>query len=187
MDVNEMAKSTIRNCLCITLLVCGFDFVAAQEIRKRATYDFRASDQYRALDETSRSRLDDVVEDLTQLERALDAFMEDHEGAPPVKLEELVPKYIESLPLDPFAGPEEKVPDHLSRHQHSLGGRGYLYLQKPNGTSIKSYDPLILEPSPGAWQIQSIGLRTFPLRYPISNPGLIRTRGYWGRYMLDVF
>ena len=34
---------------------------------------------------------------------------------------------------------------------------------------------------------ESIGLRTFPLRYKNSNPGLIRSRGYWGRMMLDVF
>jgi hypothetical protein len=68
-----------------------------------------------------------------------------------------------------------------------LQGGTYLFLQKPGGTSIKSYVPLTFEPSPGAWQNQSIGLRTFPLRYKNSNPGLIRSRGYWGRMMLDVF
>ena len=182
-----MAKPTFNNCLCLALLVCGFDVVAAQEIRKPATYDFRDSDQYRALDETSRSRLETVVEDLAQLERALNSFMNDHDGAPPEKMEELVPKYIDSLPQDPFANSEEKIPDYLKRHQRSLDGRGYLYLQKPGGTSIRSYVPLTFEPSPGAWQIQSIGLRTFPLRYKNSNPGLIRSRGYWGRMMLDVF
>ncbi len=128
---------------------------AAQELRKPATCDFRDSDQYRALDEMSRSRLETVVEDLAQLERALDSFMKDHEGAPPEKLEELVPKYIDRLPEDPFSNPEEKIPDYLNRHQCSLGGRGYLYLQKPNGTSIKSYDSLTFEPSQGAWQIQA--------------------------------
>ena len=103
----------------------------------------------------SRSRLETVVEDLAQLERALDSFMKDHEGAPPEKLEELVPKYIDRLPEDPFSNPEEKIPDYLNRHQCSLGGRGYLYLQKPNGTSIKSYDSLTFEPSQGSWQIQA--------------------------------
>ena len=73
-----MAKPTFNNCLCLALLVCGFDVVAAQELRKPATYDFRDSDQYRALDETSRSRLETVVEDLARLERAINSFMNDH-------------------------------------------------------------------------------------------------------------
>jgi len=100
-----MAKSTFNNCLYLALVVCSFDVVSAQELRKPAPYDFRDSDQYRALDETSRSRLETVVNDLEQLERALDSFMKDHDGAPPEKLEELVPKYIDSLPEDPFAAP----------------------------------------------------------------------------------
>jgi hypothetical protein len=179
--------SALTKCLCLALVVWSFDGVAAQGIRKSPPYDFRDSHQYRALDETSRSRLKTVINDLERLERALNSFMEDHNGAPPKTLEELIPKYLASLPEDPFASPEEKIPDYLKHHQRSLDGRGYLYIQKPSGVSIKSYDPLEFSPAPGAWQIQSIGLRQFPLRYPVSNPGLIRTRGYWGRYQLDVF
>lgn len=160
---------------------------AAPELRKSPPYNFRDSDQYRALDESSRSRLKTVVDDLAQLERALDSFMKDHDGTPPETLYQLVPKYIVRLSEDPFASPDEKIPDDLKHHQRSLDGRGYLYLQKPGGGTITSYNPLTLKPSPGAWQIQSVGLRTFPLRYEKSNPGLIHTRGYWGRLQLDVF
>lgn len=182
-----MTKSTLSNCICLALVICGFDATASQELRKPSSYDFRETAQYRALDETSRSRLELVVDDLEQLEGALDAFMKEHDGAPPEKLEQLVPNYLESLPQDPFASPEESIPDDLKRHQSSLDGRGYLYRQKPGSRSIKSYGLLEFEPSLGAWQIQSVGLRTFPLRYQKSNPGLIRTRGYWGRMILDVF
>jgi hypothetical protein len=185
-----MAKSAVNNSLLVVLLVGSFTVVSAQESRKSVKsvpYDFRDTDQYRALDETSRSRLETVVDDLAKLERSLDSFMKDHDGAPPRTLEELVPKYIESLPHDPFATPEKPLPDYLKHHQTSLDGRGYLYVHKPRGRTIKSYDPIPFEPLPGAWQIQSVGLRTFPLRYERSNPGLIRTRGYWGRMMLDVF
>ena len=172
---------------CLLFLVCMLNPTSAQEPRKQVSYDFRASEQYRALDASARLQLEQVVKDLSQLERALDSFMKDHAGAPPQKLEELVPDYIDALPHDPFAASEQQLPEYLQRHQRSLDGRGYLYLQKPNGVSIQSYDPLTFAPSPGAWQIQSIGILNFPLRYRKSNPGLIRTRGYWGRIQLDVF
>lgn len=182
-----MATSTFKNCLYLALLMCSVDIASSQDLRKPAPYNFRDSDQYRALDETSRKRLEAVIIDLEQLEGALDSFMKDHNGSPPKKLEELLPRYIDRLPQDPFASPDVKIPDYLKHHQRSLDGRGYFYLQKQGSFAVKSYDPLSLEPSLGAWQIQSVGLRTFPLRYEISNPGLIRTRGYWGRMQLDVF
>ena len=151
---------------------------AAQISRKSARYDFQDSDQYRELDETSRARLKTVVDDLGQLERALVSFMKDDDnGTPPKTLEQLVPKYIDRLPEDPFASPDEKIPDDLKHYQRSLDGRGYLYLHKPKPWT----------PPRGAWEIRSVGLRTFPLRYDKSNPGLIRTQGYWGRFPLDVF
>ena len=187
LEINGMTRPAFNHYLVFALGMCLFCSVHAQEPRKPTSYDFRESDQYRALDDMSRLRLEAAVNDLGRLERALDAFMKDHEGAPPIKLEELVPDYIEGLPQDPFWTVEDNIPAYLKRHQRSLDGRGYLYLQKPTGFSIKSYSPLMLEPTPGAWQIQSVGLRDFPLRYPRSNPGLIRTRGYWGRMKLDIF
>ena len=45
--------------------------------------------------------------------------MNDHDGAPPEKMEELVPKYIDSLPQDPFAM-ESPGPRQLLRTSPSL-------------------------------------------------------------------
>lgn len=182
-----MSRMSICSVLFMMLVAGQLDGVPGQESHKPADYDFRDSDHYKALDESSRSRLETVVKDLAQLEQSLDSFMKDHDGAPPEKLEELVPVYIDRLPEDPFFNPDEKLPDYLKRHERSLDGRGYLYLRRPNGMSITSYEPLTLAPSPGAWQIQSAGLLRFPFRYKTSNPGLIRARGYWGRMVLDVF
>jgi hypothetical protein len=158
-----MASFISYGYLSLALLVCSSSILPAQELPKKESYDFRESDSYRALDEISRSKLETVVEDLSRLERALDSFMKDHDGAPPKQLEELVPKYLASLPEDPFFNPDEEIPAYLKHHHRSLDGRGYIYLYRPKGSTIKSYDPLILEPSPGAWQVRSIGLRDFPL------------------------
>ncbi len=169
------------------VIVSGWDCPAAAQPRKPAAYDFRSSERYRELDATSRERLEKVVADFAVLEQALNAFMEDHQGAPPKTLTELVPEYVDELPVDPFAQKGVAIPDRLEHFNRSLDGRGYLYLQKPQGRLVRSGKRLEWQPSPGAWNIRSVGLPTFPLRYSVSNPGLIRTRGYWGRLLLDVF
>lgn len=182
-----MTHNSLKLSFITTLFLCCVQGTLAQEKAKSNDYDFRNTDAFRNLPETSRTRLETVAKDLSRLERALDSFMDEHQGAPPERLEELVPKYLERLPEDPFFDSDEKIPDYLRAHQRSLDGRGYLYRFRPKGTMIKSYDPLELEPSPGAWEVRSIGLRDFPFRYSKSNPGLFRSRGYWGRFQLDVF
>ena len=93
---------------------------------------------------------------------------------------------MQKLPVDPFAENAGKLPDHLQHFERSLDGRGYLYRQKPDGQTIKSYEPLEFEHAPGAWYIKSEGLQKFQFRYPRSNLGLIRSRGYWGRLQFDI-
>jgi len=171
-----MAVSTVAACT-----------VAAQELPKSHIYDFRESAAYHDLDELTRKRLEKVVDDLDLIKHSLNAYMKDHSDSPPKKLEDLVPRYLKRLPVDPFSAKDTSIPKHLKHFERSLNGRGYLYCHKPSGHSIKSYHPLEFHPKPGAWDIRSIGLRKFPLRYQVSNPGLIRTRGYWGRLQLDVF
>ncbi len=171
----------------VAILLPSSRFLAAQELRKPTTYKLRESNAYRALDLPTRKRLERVVADLAVLEKALNAFMDDHNDAPPKSLRDLVPKYLKCLPVDPFAKSDIEIPQTLKHFKRSLDGRGYIYCQKANGYLIKSYEPLEFQPLPGAWDIRSVGLPTFPLRHPVSNPGLIRTHGYWGRRQLDVF
>lgn len=158
-----------------------------QKSHKPAMYDFRESDEYRALDDLSRERLATVVADFDELEAALNAFMNDHDGDPPETLSNLVPKYMKALPRDPFANPRQAVPIWLKHHKRSLDGLGYLYLMRGKRETIESYDLLVFGTAPGAWEIVSVGLLGFPLRYEVSNRGLIRAQGYWGRYQLDIF
>ena len=59
----------------------------------------------------------------------------------------------------------------------TLDGEGYLYRMRPNGTY-------------GAWQLKSPGLPDLPYRFEPSvehSRGLVRSGGYWGRMILDVF
>lgn len=74
-----MTKPAFNRYLFFALGMCLLCSVHAQELGKPTSYDFRASDQYRALDDMSRLRFETTVEDLGRLERALDAFMKDHE------------------------------------------------------------------------------------------------------------
>ena len=161
--------------------------IQAQQLRKPPAYKFRESEAFRALDQPTKKRLEQVVTDFAVLEKALNSFMDAHGGSPPKLLQDLVPKYLKKLPVDPFATKGAELSKGLKHFERSLDGRGYLYNHRPSGHVIKSYEPLELQPSPGAWDIRSVGLKDFPLRYRVSSPGLIRTRGYWGRLKLDVF
>lgn len=151
-------------------------------------YDYRDSADYRELSPADRAKLERVVRDLRSLETAIKKYMLDHDGNAPQTLDALLPDYASVLPKDPFAeadAPPKKFNDH---YQPSLRGRGYLYKWRPGPSIVKSWKPLTFHPSEDAWEIKSVGLENFPLRFRSSNGrGLIRSAGYWGRMILDVF
>jgi len=151
-----------------------------------APYDCTQSTDYRNLDGASRTKLHQAIDDLASLASALDSFMSDHRGQPPQSLDELVPVYIASLPMDPFAGSAVSAD---GKWKQSLGGSGYLYQRRKGPAYEVSWSPeFAIHTLDGTWKIKSIGLPNFPLRYRSKNGrGLIRTRGYWGRMTFDVF
>ena len=79
--------------------------------------------------------------------------------------------------------------DKWKHWKPSLGGAGYLYQRRPGAAQVTSWKPTIkwhtLE---GSWRIRSVGLPNYPLRFASKNGrGLIRSHGYWGRMIIDVF
>ena len=151
-------------------------------------YDYRDSAEYHELSPADRAKLERVVKDLRSLETAIGKHMLDHDGDAPKTLDALLPDYVSVLPEDPFAKPDA-TPKKLNEHyQLSLRGRGFLYKRRAGPSIVKSWKPLTFYPSEDAWEIKSVGLENFPLRFRSSNGrGLIRGAGYWGRLMLDVF
>jgi hypothetical protein len=171
----------------VILLLFGAIVCNAQD----AMYDYSESTEYRALDVEEREKLDQVIKDLQSLEAAIRKHMLDHKGAAPKTLESLIPKYLPSLPRDPFFTPR-KPDDHC---QKSLSGAGYLYRRRPGPKFVTSWDPLTLDPltfqpADDSWQIRSVGLPDFPLRYSPKSKngrGLVHRAGYWGHFIIDVF
>ena len=151
-------------------------------------YHFRDSADYRELSAADRTRLERVVNDLRSLETAISKYLRDHDGDAPKTLDALIPDYILALPEDPFADPGA-APKKLNEHyQLSVRGRGYLYKWRAGPSVVKSWKPLAFHPGEDTWEIKSVGLENFPLRFRSKNGrGLIRSAGYWGRLKLDVF
>lgn len=139
-------------------------------------YDYRVSPAFRALSPNNRDHLKRVVKDFEALKAAITRYMADHNQVPPDSLSRLTPKYITSLPQDPFARADSPLPKGGISFQRSLKGRGYLYRFRPGSTYR-------------AWELRSAGLPDFPLRFRNAKHslGLVERQGYWGRLMLDVF
>ena len=142
----------------------------AEDVPQR--YNYRVSDEYSALSEGDRDRVEQVNRDLILLWGALHLYAEEHEGKVPKRQDDLAPAYLDKLPRDPLAT-DETASRKEEWYQKSLDGRGYQY--RP-GTG-------------GAFVLRSVGLPTFPYRRR-SGGGLVLSRGYWrdGRQiLLDVF
>lgn len=131
-------------------------------------YNFRKSEAYRALSGEDRRMLDQVHRDMVLLWGALDMYADDHNGKAPEKLEDLVPIYLDSLPIDPFAGrrallADAQLEDPLPGYRSSLSGIGYFYRQG-RGRS---------------WIVASMGLPEFPYLAERGNIGLYLPKGTW--------
>jgi hypothetical protein len=155
--------------LAAAALVAGI--ATAEDIPPR--YNYRLSEEFAALSNGDRDRVDQVNRDLTLLWGALDLYAEEHAGKVPKCLDDLVPGYLDKLPRDPFAT-DETASRKETWYQKSLDGRGYQY-----------------HPGTGrAFVLRSAGLPAFPYRGRSGNGGLVQSRGYWrdGRQMLlEVF
>lgn len=153
---------------------------ATKPARDSNRYRFRQTADFQKLSRHEQRALNRVIADFDRLGKAIGRYMADHESVPPASLELLVPEYLERLPTDPFAAAtarEKKSPQKGLKFRRSLGGRGYEYRARP-------------QPTYAAWQIRSSGLTEFPLRFRPSvkhSRGLVRSEGYWGRLLLDVF
>ncbi|MFG0328230.1 MAG: hypothetical protein ACF8SC_13305 [Phycisphaerales bacterium JB037] len=131
-------------------------------------YNFRESEAYRALSGEDRRMLDQVHRDMVLLWGALDMYADDHNGKAPEKLEDLVPIYLDSLPIDPFAGrrallADAQLEDPLPGYRSSLNGIGY-HFRQGRGRS---------------WIIASVGLPEFPYLAERGNIGLYLPKGTW--------
>lgn len=134
-------------------------------------YDYRQSDHYRQLAVSDRRKIDQVDRDLMLLERALNRYRKDHATAPPA-LSDLVPRYLKSLPRDPFATMVSVSSPELSpRFSRSLAGWGYQY--RGLGRS--------------GWVVRSVGMPKFPYRSRTSTVGLSRSGVIRHGFILDVF
>lgn len=151
--------------------------------------DFRDSKAYAELEPKQRLKLETVGRDLAVLEAALNRYMKDHEGASPMTLDALVPRYIAELPKDPFATEETAADENLGEYSPSLDGWGYRYRMRHRmAYAISSVDPLEVKSLPGSWEVRSVGLPNFPYGYESRNArGLYQRKGYWGRLVFDVF
>lgn len=170
-----MLTTPFQTCVLLASVISAHA-VADEQIVIRKPYDYRESTAFRALSPESRDDLKQVVNDFDALKTAIANYMADHNQTPPDSLSQLTPKYIASLPQDPFPKSDSPLPKGGVPFQRSLKGLGYLYRFRPNNTYR-------------AWELRSAGLPDFPLRYRNTKHslGLVHQHGYWGRYMLDVF
>lgn len=128
------------------LSVSGTAF--CQNIR---SYDFQKSPEFLRLTPIEKSGLMKVHHDLVLLWGALDIFTSEHDGNTPDRLADLVPRYLEKVPDDPFA---------------KLDGTQRTYYYKKGNPKVP------------AWVVGSIGLPDFPYNAP-NHKGLFRVRGFW--------
>lgn len=156
-------------------------------VTRDGTYDFRKSKAYAELEDEQRIKLETVDRDVAVFEAALTRYVKDHEGTPPMTLDVLVPHYIAELPKDPFATEETAADRDLGQYKPSLDGWGYRYKRRDRITyAISSINPLELQTGDGSWEVRSVGLPDY--RYRAANArGLYQRKGYWGRFVIDVF
>ena len=133
-------------------------------------YNFRTSPQYKDLSADDRGKLDTVHNDFNLLWGALHRFASEHNDAVPMSLEDLVPRYLKSLPKDPFATATTAAKTDLGIYRSSLGGYGYHYC-RGKGQS---------------WIVASVGLPDFPYLAERGNVGLYLPKGRWISKSLDV-
>lgn len=137
--------------------------------RLNGPYNFRTSPQYKALSADDRGKLDAVHNDFNLLWGALHRFASEHNDAVPMSLEDLVPRYLKSLPKDPFATAITAAKTDLGIYRSSLGGCGYHYC-RGKGQS---------------WIVASVGLPDFPYLAERGNVGLYLPKGRWISKSLD--
>jgi hypothetical protein len=127
-------------------------FVSGMTFGQRdRSYDFQKSPEFQKLTPFEKSGLMKVHHDLVLIWGALDLFASEHDGDTPDRLADLVPRYLEKVPDDPFAKPDATQ-------------RAYYYKKgNPKGWS---------------WVVGSIGLPEYPYTAP-DNQGLFRIRGIW--------
>jgi hypothetical protein len=167
--------------------------VAEREVESKTTRrspdSFRDSKEYADLKNAQRLKLETVDRDLAVLEAALDRYMKDQEGTPPMTLDALVPRYVAELPTDAFATGKTAADENLGDYSPSLAGWGYRYRRRDKmAYAISSVNPLEVQTTDGSWEVRSVGLPDFPYRYRAANArGLYQRNGYWGHFRLDVF
>jgi len=126
-------------------------------------YDFRSVPAYKRLSPEEREKLEQVHRDLALLKDAIRGYAKNHSGYPPESLDVLVPKYLRSLPKDPFATASTASRKLERGRRPSLGGWGYRY------SKYVGYF---------AGGISSVGLPRFPYRgernYGLGRAVLIR-------------
>ena len=151
-------KTIIVNCLLLA-------FATSAIVTQEAPYDFRATQAYAALTDDEREKLTQVRRDFALLWGALDMYADDHGGASPATLADLVPLYLPELPRDPFATEETARAKNQDGPRKSLEGWGYRYRR---GAAANR-----------AWCISSVGLRQFPFLAAEGNIGLYVCKGVW--------
>jgi len=150
----------------LIVMVGGFPWAApADPPGDDDWYDFRATAAYAALDQSAREALEQVRRDFVLLWGALDMYADDHGGQLPVSLDELAPRYLRRLPVDPFATEVGAAEKDLGGYVPSCNGRGYRYRRGAEGNR--------------AWCLASVGLPQFPYLAERGNIGLYMCKGTW--------
>ena len=141
---------------------------AAEPAGDQDWYDFRGTDAYASLLARDRADLEQVHRDLVLLRGALEMYADDHDGAAPDDLSQLTPRYLRTLPIDPFAArralqAEAQIEPPLPAYKTSLRGIGYHYRAGAGR----------------AWIVASVGLPEFPYLAESGNIGLYAPVGVW--------
>jgi len=128
-------------------------------------YDYRTNPAYDALSEDDRVRLEQVTHDFVLLWGALDMYADRRGGDLPDSLDDLVPRFLRRLPLDPFVTEENSGKATRAGYVPSADGHGYLYRRGAPGNR--------------AWIVASVGLPQFPYLAERGNIGLGQCKGTW--------
>ena len=153
----------MRRCRIVLVCLSGWLFFGG-DAWSQVRYDFKVSAAYRSLSPDQQAKVEQVHRDLTLLWGALERYAYDHKGRVPETLRQLVPEYLTDLPNDPFATASTAAAPDTGYLQPSKNGWGYRYAIA----------------NAGAWRLQSVGLKDFPLRgRSVANPGLYLSKGFW--------
>lgn len=147
------------------MLLLALFLVAVSSTAAEKPYDFRTSAAYAKLSSADRHRLEQVRHDQVLLWGALDMFADEHNGNPPLSLDDLVPRYLVELPADPFASQQKAGAQALQGYTPSKEGAGYQFRGGAAGNR--------------AWVIASAGLPDFPYLAERGNVGLYICKGLW--------